>query len=271
MTAVKPVPSQSSPWRQRLLEIVAAHRRIVAITGAGMSTASGIPDFRGPQGLWTKNPQAARLFRIDDYIADAQLRQQAWQTRLHHPIWQAEPTAAHHGLTQLAATGRDLVIVTQNIDGLHSAADPQGRTEVLEMHGSMHRVICLNCQRRQPMPATLARVRSGEVDPGCLACGGILKSDTISFGQALDVNLLHRAAQAVTHCSLLLVLGTTLQVNPVAGLLEVARATRTELVIINEQPTRVDSQATLVIHQSLEEVVPWLVSQLEQASVGQLA
>src|SRR5215469_13187739 len=169
--------------------------RIVALTGAGISTESGIPDFRGPQGLWTKNPKAEKLSDIRYYMADPEVRRLAWQQRLVHPAWQAKPNAGHLALVSLERSGRLQALVTQNIDGLHQAAG-NSPGKIVEVHGTMHQVVCMSCEWRGPMLETLERVRAGEEDPSCTGCGGILKSATISFGQALVPETIHRAMRA---------------------------------------------------------------------------
>jgi NAD-dependent deacetylase len=159
-------------------------RRICVLTGAGISTDSGIPDFRGPQGLWTRDPEAEKLSTLQYYVADADVRRRAWQARSNHP-WHAPPNAAHVALVDLERQDRLLALVTQNIDGLHQAAGSSpGR--VLEVHGTVHEVECLSCHDRTTMRSALDRVDAGEPDPACLRCGGILKSATISFGQEMD-------------------------------------------------------------------------------------
>src|SRR5437879_6047076 len=167
-------------------------RRIVALTGAGISTESGIPDFRGPQGVWTRNPKAERLSNIHHYMADREVRVESWKARLEHPAWSARPNAGHLALADLERKGLLHLLVTQNIDGLHQAAGTS--TEILiEIHGTMREVMCMDCGERAPMERALERVRAGEEDPPCRTCGGILKSATISFGQSLVAEDLERA------------------------------------------------------------------------------
>ena len=155
--------------------------RIVALTGAGISTESGIPDFRGPQGLWTTNPKAERLSDIHYYMSDPDVRRLSWQSRLDHPAWKAAPNDGHRALAHLERRGKLLAIVTQNIDGLHQQAG-HAPDKVIEVHGTMRDVMCMACRWRGPMGPVLDRVRAGEDDPACEHCGGILKSATISFG-----------------------------------------------------------------------------------------
>src|SRR5262245_55936197 len=147
--------------------------RIVALTGAGISTESGIPDFRGPQGVWTKNPKAERLSNIHSYMSDASVRKEAWQGRLNHPAWQAGPNAGHRALVDLERRGKLHALITQNIDGLHQQAG-SSPDKVIEVHGTMREVMCMACEWRGSMQPVLDRVRAGEDDPPCERCGGIL-------------------------------------------------------------------------------------------------
>jgi NAD-dependent deacetylase len=218
----------------------------VALTGAGVSTESGIPDFRGPQGVWTRDPGSERLSNIGYYIADPEIRRRAWQGRLDHPAWGARPNAAHRALAALEARGHLDLLVTQNIDGLHLAAGSSPE-RVIEIHGSIRESICLACGDRRPMHETLDRVRGGDPDPACLACGGILKSATVSFGQNLDSTLLDRAEAAASSCDLFLAVGTSLTVYPIASLPEVALAGGARLVIVNAEPTPLDDRAHAVL------------------------
>src|SRR3954469_10532279 len=168
----------------RARDLVRSAQAITVLTGAGISTDSGIPDFRGPNGVWTKNPEAEKLSTLSEYVSDPEVRRRAWRSRRDHPAWSAEPNAGHRALVDLERTGRLVAIVTQNIDGLHQKAG-SSRDKVIEIHGTMHEVECLSCARRTRMSDELMRVDAGETDPPCEACGGILKSATISFRQAL--------------------------------------------------------------------------------------
>jgi len=232
------------------LDLVAAWmaqaERIVVLTGAGVSTESGIPDFRGPQGVWTRDPGAERLSNIGYYIADPSIRRESWQRRLEHPAWRAKPNAAHLALADLDRTGRLDLLITQNIDGLHLAAgSPPER--VIEIHGSISDSVCLACGDRRPMVETLDRVRGGDPDPSCLVCGGVLKSATVSFGQNLDPALLARAEEAAAACDLFLAVGTSLTVYPAARLPEIACDSGARLVIVNAEPTLLDGLADVVL------------------------
>lgn len=240
---------------QRLL---AEADSVVVLTGAGISTDSGIPDFRGPNGIWTKNPEAEKLATLSAYLADAELRRRAWRNRLDSPTWSARPNVSHLALARLAESGKLHTLVTQNIDGLHQAAgtDPD---LIVEIHGTMHQVMCMSCDRRSPMVETLDRVRAGEDDPPCRECGGILKSATISFGQNLVVEDLERATRAASECDLLLAIGSTLGVFPAAGLVPIAREHGAALVIVNGEETGFDSMADAVVRSPIGEAVPALV------------
>jgi NAD-dependent deacetylase len=232
--------------------------QITVLTGAGISTDSGIPDFRGPQGVWTKNPAAERTSTLADYLNDPEVRRQAWQTRLASPAWDARPNAGHRALVELERQGRLRALVTQNIDELHQRAghDP---THVVELHGSMWRVRCWSCGQEGPMAPTLARVGGGDLDPACQRCGGILKSATISFGEALDPEVMARAEEAALACDLLLAVGSTLSVHPAAGLVPLAHRNGAAVVIVNAQSTPYDPLARAVVRASISEVLPVLV------------
>jgi NAD-dependent deacetylase len=243
------------------LQGVSGRSAVTALTGAGISTDSGIPDFRGPNGLWTRDPAAARMSELDAYIADPQLRQRAWRSRHEHPAWTAEPNAGHGALVELERAGKLRAIVTQNIDGLHQRAgsDP---ARVIEIHGTIWQIECLSCGDRTPTRDTLERLDAGEPDPPCLRCGGILKSATVSFGQALDRAVLRAAVGAVESCELLLAIGTSLQVHPAASLVGIAAAAGARVVIVNATPTPYDRIADAVFREPIGTVLPALVETL---------
>jgi NAD-dependent deacetylase len=229
--------------------------RVVALTGAGISTDSGIPDFRGPQGVWTKNPKAEKLSDIRYYMSDPEVRRLSWQSRLEHSAWRAQPNAGHRALVDLEKRGRLHALITQNIDELHQIAG-NSREKVIEVHGTMRQVVCMSCDERAPMEKALARVRAGEADPPCRSCGGILKSATISFGQALVPEVIDRAMQAAATADLFLSVGTSLQVYPIAGAVQIAKAAGARLVIVNAEPTPFDDLADAVFNESISEVLP---------------
>jgi NAD-dependent deacetylase len=229
--------------------------RLVALTGAGISTDSGIPDFRGPQGLWTRNPLAEKMSDIRYYVADPEMRKLSWQNRLQSPAWNARPNVGHLALVELERRGKLHALVTQNIDELHQVAG-NSPERVIEVHGTMRRVMCLSCGWRGPMHETLERVRAGEADPACLECGGILKSDTISFGQALVPEVIARAMEVASEADLLLAVGTSLQVYPVAGAVPAAHEAGARIVIVNGEPTPFDDIADAVLPGSISEILP---------------
>lgn len=231
---------------------------VVVLTGAGISTDSGIADFRGPKGIWTRNPEAEKRATLQYYMSDPAVRRKSWLDRLDHPAWAAEPNAGHRALVQLERRGKLDTLVTQNIDGLHQAAgsDP---ARIVEVHGTMHEVVCMSCGERAPMQRALDRVRAGEDDPDCRTCGGILKSATISFGQNLVADDLARAADAARRCDLMLAIGSTLSVYPVADMVPVARMGGALVVIVNGSETAMDHLADAVLRGSISEVLPSLV------------
>jgi NAD-dependent deacetylase len=236
---------------------VAEATRVVALTGAGISTESGIPDFRGPQGVWTKNPKAERLSNIHYYMTDPEVRRLSWQSRLDHPAWQARPNAGHRALVDLEARGTLHAVVTQNIDGLHQLAGSSPE-RVIEVHGTLRDVMCMACGWRGPMGPVLDRVRAGEEDPPCQDCGGILKSATISFGQPLVPAVIARALRATKQSDVLLAIGTSLQVYPVASAVSIAKAAGARVVIVNADPTPFDDISDAVLRQPIGEVLPAL-------------
>jgi NAD-dependent deacetylase len=236
---------------------LSAATRIVALTGAGISTDSGIPDFRGPQGVWTKNPKAEKLSNIASYMTDPEVRKLSWQSRVDHPAWHAKPNAGHRALVDLERHGRLRTIITQNIDGLHQQAG-SAPAIVIEVHGTMREARCMQCDWRGGMEPVLERVRRGESDPPCGRCGGILKSATISFGQPLVPEVIDRAVRTAESADLLLAVGTSLQVYPVAGLVPLAKSAGARVVIVNAEPTPFDDIADAVFRQPIGEVLPRL-------------
>ena len=244
---------------ERARELLASAERIVVLTGAGISTDSGIPDFRGPDGVWTRNPEAERYSTIGYYLSDPELRKRAWQHRLGNPAWTAEPNEGHRALVDLGATGRLHLLVTQNIDGLHQRAgsDP---SSVVEMHGSIREAHCVDCGWQGPMGPVLDRVRAGEPDPPCEVCGGIIKSTTVFFGENLREADLARAFAAAADCDLFLAVGTTLAVFPVARLLPTAAAAGARVLILNGSPTEQDDAADVLLTGPIGELLPRLVT-----------
>jgi NAD-dependent deacetylase len=241
---------------ERLAGEVAAAGRIVVLTGAGISTESGIPDFRGPSGLWTKDPQAMRRSDITEYVRDPSLRAQVWRERMRHPAWTAAPNAGHRALVDLERTNGHVTLITQNIDGLHQAA---GSANVLELHGTIHLAKCLSCDRRTPMREQLDRVRAGEVDPPCAVCGGIQKAATVSFGEQLDPGVLDAAFVSASSCHLFLAVGTSLTVQPASLLAVEAKRAGATLAIVNQGETPLDRIADVVLREPIGQMLPRIV------------
>jgi NAD-dependent deacetylase len=243
----------------RARALIAAAKRVVVLTGAGISTESGIPDFRGPQGVWTKNPAAEKLATLQHYVSDPELRKLAWQRRLQSETWAAEPNAGHRALVELERRGKLHTLITQNIDGLHQRAG-SSRERVVEIHGTIHEVMCLRCDERAPMQRALDRVRAGEADPPCRSCGGMLKSATISFGQALVQEDLVRSERAARACDLLLAIGSSLAVYPIAEVVPMAKRAGAKLIIVNGEPTEMDELADVVVNARIGESLPSMIA-----------
>jgi len=250
--------SGAADWLRAITRWTVGVHSVAVLTGAGISTDSGIPDFRGPGGLWTRDPAAEKMSTYQVYVSDPAVRQRSWQARLAHPAWTAEPNPAHLALARLAAGGIDTHVITQNIDGLHQRAGLSAE-RVFELHGTMYSVVCVGCGDRSAMADALARVRAGEADPGCARCGGILKSATVMFGQALDPRVLTRAAAAAQAADLFLAIGSTLTVEPAASLCAVAVRAGAPLVIVNRDPTPYDRLATALIREPIGTAVPAIV------------
>ena len=233
-------------------------RRIVALTGAGISTDSGIPDYRGPQGVWTQDPDAEKLVTLSYYVADPDIRRRAWRMRRDLQVGDVQPNAGHRALVDLERQGRLRALLTQNIDGLHQAAGSAPEL-VLELHGTVHEVACLSCGDRTTMrsaplqgPAVSMRAVGGR--------GAFDKSATISFGQALDADVIDAAAEAATDCDVLLAVGTSLTVHPAAGLVDLAAASGARVVVVNAESTPYDGIADLVVRESIGTALPRLVA-----------
>lgn len=232
---------------------------VVALTGAGISTDSGIPDFRGKRGVWTTNPEAEKASTLGHYLSSTDVRRRAWQIRLASPAWTASPNAGHQALVELERQGRLDTLITQNTDGLHIAAGSSPE-RVVEVHGSMRGVMCVDCDERADMRRALDRVTAGEPDPPCRSCGGILKATTVLFGEGLDPADVEACQLAAQRADLVLTVGTTLGVYPVAEVPRLAQVTGARLVIVNGGPTQQDDRADAVIRGSISEILPALVA-----------
>jgi len=194
-------------------------------------------------------------------MADPEVRRLAWQSRLEHPAWSAKPNAGHAALVELERRGKLHALITQNIDELHQVAG-NSPERVIEVHGTVRKVVCMSCGWRGPMQDTLERVRAGEDDPACRACGGILKSATVSFGQALVPEVIDRAMRAAAEAEVLLAVGTSLQVYPVAGAVPAAKAVGARVVIVNAEPTALDELADALLPGSISAILPRICTDL---------
>ncbi|MFE4516792.1 NAD-dependent deacetylase [Kitasatospora sp. NPDC056783] len=239
-----------------------AKRPLIAVlTGAGISTDSGIPDYRGPRGLWQQDPSAEELVTLGPYRDDPQVRRRAWRMRLETGALAAEPNAGHRALVDLERSGLPLRVLTQNIDGLHQKSGLSAR-KVLELHGTARETQCLRCRAVGPMAQALARVEAGEPDPDCRACGGVLKPRVVMFGENLDPEVLGQADSIARACDLFIAVGTSLQVFPVAALPFNAVRTGAKLIIVNAEPTPYDEAASEVIREPISQALPELVRRL---------
>jgi NAD-dependent protein deacetylase/lipoamidase len=234
---------------------------VAFLTGAGISTDSGIPDYRGPSGLWTRDPDAEKLVTFDYYMADPEIRRRSWQMRRDTPALRAEPNAAHRAISELHDSGVPVRVITQNIDGLHQKAGMPAR-KVLELHGTARTVVCTQCNDKTPLRDALDRVGAGEPDPACRICGGILKTATVMFGETLDSTALLEATAIASACTVMYAVGTSLQVYPAAGLVDVAAEHGARLVIVNAEPTPYDGIADEVVREPIGTSLPRLLRQI---------
>ncbi len=237
---------------QELLEhvknLINQSQRIVILTGAGISTASGIPDFRGPEGIWTKNPEAEKASNINYYVTDPNIRKRNWALRAEGKLWaDVEPNQGHYALVKLQNRGILDTVITQNVDELHQRSGIE-EDRVIEIHGTTRKVGCLSCDYREEMEEVLERVRLGEEDPDCPKCSGILKSATISFGQSLIPEDLQRAETSVRKSDLLIAIGTSLAVGPINQVVPLAHQLSIPVVIINGESTEFDHFAAFVVN-----------------------
>lgn len=239
-------------------ELIANARRIVALTGAGISTDSGIEDFRGPQGRWTKDPDAERISTLSWYLGDEGVRRRAWQARTNSAHWAAQPNPGHQALVDLERAGRLAGIITQNTDGLHQIAGSSPGI-VHEVHGNSRTWRCEDCRATGPMIEMIERVRAGEDDPRCPACGGITRATVILFEEMLDPEVLDASVKLAETADLVLAIGSSLTVHPVAGLVPYAFGHSAKVIIINASETPYDHLAEAVIRSPIAEVLPRLV------------
>jgi NAD-dependent protein deacetylase/lipoamidase len=238
--------------RERLARLIAAARRAVVFTGAGISTESGIPDFRSPGGVWSR----MKPIYYDDFVASEAARREAW-TRAFTGVmgWTgARPNAGHHAVARLVARGKAAAIITQNVDDLHQASGvPADR--VIELHGNASYAACLDCGLRHELEVLKQRfLGRGEI-PACRDCGGLVKTATVSFGQAMPREAMDRAERETLAADLFLVLGSSLVVYPAAGFPILAKRNGARLVIVNREPTEQDEIADLVLHDEIGPVM----------------
>jgi len=239
-------------------------RHVVVLSGAGISTASGIPDFRGPEGVWTKDPAAEMLSNYDVWVSSPEVRRAAWRSRASGSMFDVEPNNGHRCLVALERRGVLDLLVTQNIDGLHQRAGSSPEL-VVEIHGSARDAVCLRCAHRQPIDAVLERVRNGDDDPTCSElvdssiCHGMLKSATISFGQSLVASDLERAERSARECDTMLAVGSTLAVYPAAAIVPLAKSHGAKIVIVNGEHTAMDSLADARVGGDINVQLPRLI------------
>jgi len=236
---------------------------VALLSGAGISTDSGIPDYRGPNGLWRRDPEAEKLVTYEYYMGDPEIRRRSWQMRRDNRALRAEPNAAHRAVAELERSGVPVRVITQNVDGLHQLGGVPAR-KVLELHGSARSFVCTKCHARGPMQDALARVAAGEADPPCLECGGILKSATVMFGERLDPAVLGEAVAITKACQVFIAVGTSLQVQPAAGLPGVAADHGARLIIVNAEPTPYDDLADEVVREPIGTALPELLHRVSQ-------
>ncbi|WP_261675909.1 Sir2 family NAD-dependent protein deacetylase [Streptomyces lusitanus] len=234
---------------------------VALLTGAGVSTDSGIPDYRGPAGLWRRDPDAEKLVTYEYYMADPEIRRRSWRMRQGTFAALPEPNAAHRAVAELERSGTAVRVITQNVDGLHQLGGMPDR-KVLELHGTARTVVCTKCHARTPMADALARLAAGEDDPPCVDCGGVLKPATVMFGEALDPAVLGEAVAITKACTLFIAAGTSLQVHPAAGLAQVAVDHGARLVVVNAEPTPYDDLADEVVREPIGTSLPALLRRI---------
>ncbi|MGW4921210.1 SIR2 family NAD-dependent protein deacylase [Streptomyces parvulus] len=231
---------------------------VAILSGAGVSTDSGIPDYRGPNGLWRRDPEAEKLVTYEYYMGDPEIRRRSWLMRRANRSLGAEPNAAHRAVAELERSGVPVRVITQNVDGLHQRAGLSPR-KVLELHGTALSYVCTGCRVRGPMADALARVDAGEDDPPCLECGSVLKPATVMFGERLDPVVMGEALAISKACQVFVAVGTSLQVQPAAGLAGVAADHGARLIVVNAEPTPYDDLADEVIREPIGTALPQLL------------
>ncbi|MDX3853038.1 SIR2 family NAD-dependent protein deacylase [Streptomyces sp. AK02-01A] len=237
---------------------------VAILSGAGISTDSGIPDYRGPKGLWRRDPGAEKLVTYDSYMTDPDIRRRSWRVRGESRTLRARPNAAHEAVTELERSGTAVRVITQNVDGLHQLAGMPAR-KVLELHGTARAIACTRCHARSSMKEALDRVAAGEDDPRCRVCGGILKSATVMFGERLDPEVLAGALAITKACEVFIAVGTTLQVQPAAALAGLAADHGARLIVVNAEPTPYDDRADEIIREPIGTALPTLLKRYHRS------
>ncbi|MGW3192482.1 SIR2 family NAD-dependent protein deacylase [Streptomyces ardesiacus] len=231
---------------------------VAVLSGAGVSTDSGIPDYRGPNGLWRRDPEAEKLVTYASYMGDPEIRRRSWRMRRDTAALGAAPNAAHRAVAELERRGVPVRVLTQNVDGLHQLAGVPAR-KVLELHGTARAYVCTGCRARGPTADALARIDAGEDDPPCRECGGVLKPATVMFGESLDPVVLGEAVAVSKACEVFVAVGTSLQVQPAAGLAGVAVDHGARLIVVNAEPTPYDDLADEVVREPIGTALPELL------------
>jgi NAD-dependent deacetylase len=245
---------------EQLAQLIIQSGKVVVFTGAGISTESGIPDFRSPGGIWSRyDPED---FTIEKFLTGPAARKTIWKMSVEGGLLtEAEPNLAHHAITELHRLGRLDCVITQNIDGLHQKAGvPEDK--VFELHGNMQWVVCLSCGSRFPMPEVLQRIRDGVEVPDCPDCQGILKPDAVFFGEALPEKTLREATRRAQNCDLMIVIGSTLVIYPAAYVPTYATEAGAKLAIVNLTPTPFDHYAAVVVRGKAGEIMSKVMAEV---------
>jgi len=247
----------------RLARWIVEAKSVAVFTGAGVSTESGISDFRSPGGIWSRyDPED---FTIQRFISDKEARKRNWRLRRELVTAGYQPNPAHHAIAALERMGKLSCVITQNIDGLHHAAG-NSEDKIIELHGAIKFTKCLECDDRLPMVEVLQRIDDGEEDPHCRKCGGLIKAATVSFGEAMPVREMQRADECSRSCDLFIVIGSSLVVYPAAGFPMVAKRAGARMAIINYTATDMDSEADLVIHAKAGDTMDQVIRRVQEAS-----
>ena len=243
---------------ERLREILRRHHRAVVFTGAGISTESGIPDYRSPGGIWSR----FRPIDFDEFMTSEEARREYWQRKFdtHETVMQAKPNSGHLAIAELVRLRKVAAVITQNVDGLHQASGIP-RDQVIELHGNTTYAHCLSCGKEYDLEPIRKTFLADQTLPECAVCGGFVKTATISFGQVMPQEEMRRATAEATACDLFLAIGSSLKVYPAAGLPALAKQAGAGLVIINREQTDLDHLADLVINgeigPTLEATLNW--------------